>query len=86
MNFSLILFLLVLFTGIFYVLDLLVFKPKRIIATERALFGASAGGNIELHDEAERRIFYSFSISLFLIGFNYRYFILNENNSSRTSY
>lgn len=54
MNFSLILFLLVLFTGFFYVLDVFVFKPKRKMAAEQALAGA--GGNANLNGDAERRI------------------------------
>ncbi len=37
MNFSLILFLLVLFTGFFYVLDLLIFKPRRFEAAQKAI-------------------------------------------------
>ena len=54
MNFSLILFLLVLFTGFFYVLDVFVFKPKRKMAAEQALAGAGATAN--LNGDAERRI------------------------------
>jgi signal peptidase I len=54
MNFSLILFLLVLFTGFFYVLDVLVFKPKRRLAAEQALKGSSINAN--LNDETVRRI------------------------------
>jgi len=54
MNFSLILFLLVLFTGFFYVLDVFVFKPKRKMAAEQALVGA--GGNTNLNGDAEKRI------------------------------
>jgi len=50
MNFSLILFLLVLFTGFFYVLDVFVFKPKRKMAAEQALAGA---GSPTAHREAE---------------------------------
>lgn len=54
MNFSLILFLLVLFTGFFYVLDVLVFKPKRKMAAEEAL--ASSATAVNLNGEAEKRI------------------------------
>lgn len=54
MNFSLILFLLVLFTGFFYVLDLLVFKPKRKMNTELILVGTTGSGH--LSTETERRI------------------------------
>ena len=54
MNFSLILFLLVLFTGFFYVLDLMVFKPKRKMAAEQALAGAA--GAATLKGDAEQRI------------------------------
>ncbi len=54
MNFSLILFLLVLFTGFFYVLDLLIFKPKRKLLTEHAL--ARASSQTGLTDDAESRI------------------------------
>lgn len=54
MNFSLILFLLVLITGFFYVLDLLVFKPKRKMAAEEALANTSAAVN--MNGEAEKRI------------------------------
>ncbi|HEX4918941.1 MAG TPA: signal peptidase I [Limnobacter sp.] len=54
MNFSLILFLLVLFTGFFYVLDLLVFKPRRRMAAEQAL--SSGGLQSGIQGDAEKRI------------------------------
>lgn len=54
MNFSLILFLLVLFTGFFYVLDLMVFKPKRKMAAELALAGVA--GAATLSGDTEKRI------------------------------
>jgi len=54
MNFSLILFLLVLFTGFFYVLDVLVFKPRRKIAAKEAL--ASSAATVNMNGEAEKRI------------------------------
>ncbi|HEX4879288.1 MAG TPA: signal peptidase I [Limnobacter sp.] len=46
--------MLVLFTGFFYMLDLLVFKPKRKMAAEQAL-GSAAYQN-GLNGDAERRI------------------------------
>ena len=54
MNFSLVLFLLVLFTGFFYCLDLLVFKPKRRLMAEEAMLSASINGN--LSGDAERKM------------------------------
>ena len=54
MNFSLILFLLVLFTGFFYVLDVFLFKPKRKMAAEEALAVVCSGANLD--NETERRI------------------------------
>jgi signal peptidase I len=54
MNFSVILFCLVLFTGAFYVLDIFVLKPKRKLATEKAL--ASVSSTASLSPDAEQRI------------------------------
>ncbi|HEY1058733.1 MAG TPA: signal peptidase I [Limnobacter sp.] len=54
MNFSVILFVLVLFTGFFYMLDLLVFKPKRRFAAQQAL--ASAGQSAQLDPATERKL------------------------------
>lgn len=51
MNFSLILFLLVLFTGFFYMLDVLIFKPRRRMLAEDALAGST-----NLSSETEKRI------------------------------
>lgn len=41
MNFSIILFALVVFTGFFYVLDLLIFRPKRREAAQEAIHAVS---------------------------------------------
>lgn len=48
MNFSLILFLLVLFTGAFYALDVVMFRPKRRLAAEQAVQAAKHhAGNLD---------------------------------------
>lgn len=54
MNFSLILFLLVLFTGFFYILDVFIFKPKRRLAADHAL--THLGRSTILDAEVERKI------------------------------
>ncbi|MFN4328099.1 MAG: signal peptidase I [Limnobacter sp.] len=54
MNFSLILFTLVLFTGFFYVLDLMVFKPRRRLAAQQAVQTASRGVNMTA--DVEKRL------------------------------
>lgn len=55
MNFSLILFILVLFTGFFYMLDLLVFKPKRRLAAHAAISAASRQSSV-ISSEVQKQI------------------------------
>jgi signal peptidase I len=54
MNFSIILFVLVLFTGFFYVLDLMLFKPRRRLEAQAAI--DAAGGQGQSGEELQRRI------------------------------